>query len=262
VNGRVWIFLMSFLVLTTVHSAHSFATPSTPPDAVPTPGSVPAPVPPAAGTEKPSSPISASGSMSFASRYLFQGIDYSNSKPVLNPEADVSVGPITTKLWMNHDLDLRVSNEFDLSVLHEWKAKKFSFTTGYTYLWYPHREGWNPSQELYLEASRDGVLNPSLSVHYDFDAGKGTYSTLGISHGFERHAGTLTLGANLFYQGHYYGLSGIPATEWNVHFEKSIHHTTLTPSLSRFVTWSNGGFRDASAVKSAWLFSFQVARDF
>jgi hypothetical protein len=48
--------------------------------------------------------------MSFASRYLFQGIDYSNGKPVLNPEADVSAGPISAKLWMNHDLDLGVSN--------------------------------------------------------------------------------------------------------------------------------------------------------
>src|SRR5689334_1654433 len=98
------------------------------------------------------SPISVSGSMSFASRYLFQGIDYSAGNPVLNPEADLSAGPLGAKLWVNHDLDLRVSNEFDFSLLHEWKAKTFSFATGYTYLWYPHREGWLSSQELYLEA--------------------------------------------------------------------------------------------------------------
>ena len=42
-------------------------------------------------------------------------------------------GPLGAKLWVNHDLDLRVSNEFDFSLLHEWKAKKFSFATGYTY---------------------------------------------------------------------------------------------------------------------------------
>jgi hypothetical protein len=200
--------------------------------------------------------------MSFASRYLFQGIDYSNSNPVLDPEADLSAGPISARLWINHDLDLGVSDEFDFSLLHEWKAKKFSFATGYTHLWYPHREGWDPSQELYLEASREGALNPSVSVHYDFDAGMGTYSTFGLSHGFERPAGTLTFGANLFYQGHYYGLSGIPATEWNARFEKSFHGATLTPSLSRFVTWSNGDFRDENAVQSAWVFSFQLARDF
>jgi hypothetical protein len=212
--------------------------------------------------EPPASPISVSGSMSFASRYLFQGIDYSAGKPVVNPEVDLSAGPLGAKLWVNHDLDLRVSNEFDFSLLHEWKAKKFSFATGYTYLWYPHREGWLPSQELYVEASRDGVLNPSVSVHYDFDAGTGSYSTFGLSHGFERKMGTVTLGANLFYQDHYYGLSGFPSSEWNAHFEKTIHHTTITPSISRFVTWANGGFRDANAVSSAWLFSFALARDF
>jgi hypothetical protein len=212
--------------------------------------------------ETPSSPISVSGSMSFASRYLFQGIDYSAGKPVLNPEADLSAGPLGAKLWINHDLDLRVSNEFDFSLLHAWKAKKFSLATGYTYLWYPHREGWIPSQELYLEASRDGVLNPSLSVHYDFDSGTGSYSTFGLSHGFERKMGTITVGTNLFYQDHYYGLSGIPSSEWNVHFEKTLRGTTITPSVSRFVTWTNGDFRDANAVASAWLFSFAVARDF
>ena len=224
----------------------------------PEPSSIPSPPP----AEPPASPISVSGSMSFASRYLFQGIDYSAGKPVLNPEADLSAGPLGAKLWVNHDLDLRVSNEFDFSLLHEWKAKKFSFATGYTYLWYPHREGWIPSQELYVEMSRDGVLNPSLSVHYDFDAGMGTYSTFGLSHGFERKMGTITLGTNLFYQDHYYGLSGIPSSEWNVHFEKTLHGTTLTPSVSRFVTWANGDFRDANAVTGAWLFSFAVARDF
>jgi hypothetical protein len=200
--------------------------------------------------------------MSFNSRYLFQGLDYSNGKPVLNPEADLSLGPIGTKLWMNHDLDLGVSNEFDFSIFHEWKAKAFSFTTGYTYLWYPHREGWDPSQEFYLEASREGSLNPSLSVHYDFDAGVGTYSTFGLSHGFERPVGTFTLGANLFYQDHYYGITGFPSSEWNAHFEKTFHGTTVTPSASRFVTWKNGDFRDENAVKSAWLFALTVGRDF
>ena len=259
-NRRALVLVLSCLSAIAFHSAFCSATPTTPSDAGAS-GTVPGPGVPEA-TEEPSSPLSASGSMSFASPYLFQGNDYSNGKPVLNPEVDLSAGPIGAKLWVNHDLDLRVSNEFDFSLLHEWKTKKFSFTTGYTYLWYPHRDGWDPSQEFYLEASRDGALNPSLSIHYDFDAGMGTYTTFGLSHGFERPIGTFTFGANLFYQGHYYGLSGFPSTEWNVHYEKSFHHNTLTPSVSRFVTWTNGDFRDGNAVKSAWLFAFQVGRDF
>ena len=233
----------------------------------PQPAQTPGAIPPQGTVLEPpatqqASPFAASGSFTFASRYLFQGIDYSNAKPVFNPEADLTAGPLKAKLWINHDLDLGVSNEFDLSVLREWTAKKYSFTTGYTYLWYPHRDGWDPSQELYLEASREGILNPTLSLHYDFDAGMGSYSTFGLSRSIERPFGSVSLGANIFYQDHYYGLSGIPASEWNVHVEKSVKKTTITPSISRFVTWSNGDFRDENAVKSNWLFSLQVAQDF
>jgi len=249
------------LVAALLWTVAASATPATTPDPGETPGTIATP-PAGATSEQPASPFSASGSMAFATRYLFQGIDYSNSKPVLEPEVDLGAGPLKAKLWVNHDLDLHVSNEFDFSIFHEWSAKKFSFATGYTYLWYPHRDGWDPSQELYLELSREGVLNPSLSVHYDFDAGIGSYSTFGLSHGFERPIGTLSLGVNLFYQDHYYGLTGFPSSEWKLNLEKSFKHTTLTPSLSRFVTWANGDFRDENAVRSAWLFSFQIARDF
>ncbi|HMI31554.1 MAG TPA: hypothetical protein VK527_07435 [Candidatus Limnocylindrales bacterium] len=233
------------------------ATPPQTPGAVPAQGTV---LEPPATPQ--ASPFAASGSVTFASRYLFQGIDYSNANPVLNPQADLTAGPLKAKLWINHDLDQGVSDEFDLSVFHEWTASKFSFATGYTYLWYPHRDGWDPSQELYVEGSREGALNPTLSVHYDFDAGMGSYSAFGLSRSIGRSAWGASLGANIFYQDHYYGLSGFPASEWNVHVEKSVKKTTITPSVSRFVTWSNGDFRDENAVKSAWLFTLQIARDF
>jgi len=254
-------FFGLFLMATLLWAVAVSATPTTTPNPADTPGTIETP-PAEAPPEQPASLFSLSGSMAFATRYLFQGIDYSNSKPVLEPEVDLGAGPIKTKLWVNHDLDLHVSNEFDFSVYHEWSAKKFSLATGYTYLWYPNRDGWSPSQELYADVSREGVLNPSLSIHYDFDAGMGSYSTFGLSHGFERPIGTVSLGVNLFYQDHYYGLTGFPSSEWNLHLERSFKHTTLTPSVSRFVTWANGDFRDENAVRSAWVFSFQIARDF
>jgi hypothetical protein len=243
--------------------AHAASAASTP---TPDPTQTPSPAIPGTESEtaenRPASAFAAGGSFSFASRYLFQGIDYSDSKPVLNPQADLTAGPFQARLWMNHDLDQNVSNEFDLSLFHEWSAKKFSFTTGYTYLWYPHREGWDPSQEFYVEASHDGPLSPTLSVHYDFDAGMGSYSTFGVSHSIARRVGTVSFGANLFYQDHYYGLSGFPSSEWNIHLERSLKKITVTPSISRFLTWKNGDFREENVVKSAWLFSFQIAREF
>ena len=225
------------------------------------PGDVPH-MPGAAVEPQPASPFSASGSLTLASKYLFQGIDYSNGKPVLNPEIDLSAGPISATVWACHDIDQHVSNEFDFSLLHDWSAKKFSLTTGYTYLRYPHRDGWNPSQEFYFDLSHEGALNPTLSTHYDFDAGTGTYSTLGISHSFEKPVGAISLGANLFYQYRYYEQTGFPACEWNANLSHSFGKISITPSISRFVTWDNGDFPSKVPVKAAWLFSFKVAQDF
>src|SRR5205085_1450812 len=125
IRRALFSFAFGCLLLSGAAALASAAVPSDPPD----PGTNPS-----TGTsEPPAAPLSVSGSLSFASRYLFQGLDYSAGKPVLNPEVDLSAGPLGAKLWVNHDLDLRVSNEFDFSLLHEWKAKKFSFATGYTY---------------------------------------------------------------------------------------------------------------------------------
>src|SRR6266850_222003 len=179
------------------------------------------------------SPLSASWSLGLASRYIFQGFDYSDGKAVLNPELDLTAGPISAKVWANHNLESGFSDEFDFSVLHEWSIKKFSMDAGYTYFRYPHREGWDPSQELFLDLSQEGWLNKSLSVHYDFDAGMGTYSTLGLNHSVNTSLGTATLGATLFYQGSYYEMTGIPALEANVNFSRDFGKFSVKPSISR-----------------------------
>lgn len=203
-------------------------------------------------------PFSASWSITMASRYIFQGFDYSDGKAVMNPALDLVTGPVTAKVWANHNLDSGLFDEFDFSLVHERSAKHLSFAAGYTYLSYPNREGWDPSQEFFIDLSHDGMLNPSLSVHYDFDAGTGTYSTLRLSHSFETRAGTASLGTNLFYQGSYYGMSGIPSLEGNVNFSHSFGRFSVTPSISRFLTWENGDFRAANALPAEWLFSLQV----
>lgn len=203
--------------------------------------------------------VSASWSVTMASHYIFQGFDYSDGKAVMNPELSLAAGPVIAKVWANHNLDSGLFDEFDFSLLHEWSAKHLSFGAGYTYLNYPNREGWAPSHEFFVDLSREGTLNPSLSVHYDFDAGTGIYSTLGLSHSFESSAGTASLGTNLFYQGSYYGLTGFPSLEGNVNFSHSFGRFSVTPSISRFVTWENGDFRAASTLPSEWLFSVQVA---
>jgi hypothetical protein len=212
--------------------------------------------------EAPSKWYSGSYTVAFASRYLFQGLDYSDGKPVLEPELDFSAGQLTAKCWANHDLNQGVSNEFDLSLEHGWTSGKLSGAVGYTHLHYPHRDGWDPSQEFYVSIAREGKIHTSLAVHYDFDAGTGTYTTLGVNRSVERPFGTVTAGVNLFHQAHYYAATGIPAAELNVNLSKSIGKIALTPSVSRFVTWENGDFRGPLAIASAWVFSLSFAQEF
>jgi hypothetical protein len=205
---------------------------------------------------------SASYSITLASRYLFQGLDYSAGGAVLQPEIDVTMGPLTAKAWANHDLERGVSDEFDFSLEHGWTAGKLSGSAGYTHLHYPHRDGWEPSQELYATFTKEAAVSTTLAVHYDFDAGTGTYSTFGLSRSVESPSGTLSIGANLFYQSGYYDATGIPGAELNLNLSRSIGKFAVTPSVSRFVTWENGDFRGENAVGDAWVFSLSLAQEF
>ncbi len=223
----------------------------------------PAPVPtdPDAPAEHKSW-YSASYTVTLASRYLFQGLDYSAGGVVLEPEIDVTMGPITAKAWANHDLESGVSDEFDFSLEHGWTAGKMSGSAGYTHLHYPHRDGWVPSQEFYATVTREAVVSATASIHYDFDAGTGTYSTFGLSRSIERPFATVSVGGNLFHQSGYYDATGIPGAELNLNLSRSIGKVAVTPSVSRFVTWENGDFRGENAVASAWVFSLSMAQEF
>jgi hypothetical protein len=202
---------------------------------------------------------SGSADLTFASRYLFQGIDYSNGKPVFQPDVTLGYGNFSVSAWGNYDMDWQRFNEFDFTFSYAATYRMLSISAGYVNLIYPNREDWDPSQEFFLDASLEAPLSPSLSCHYDFDAGKGTYASLGIS---EPIRWNTTLGAILYYQNAYYGMTGIPALELNAGFSFPIRSFNCTPAISRLVTWENGDFRNGAGPRDAWLFSLSVSRDF
>ena len=204
-----------------------------------------------------STKLSTSGDLTVASRYLFQGLDYSEGKAVLQPNVVVGLGAFSVVAWGNFQPDLGDVNEIDLSVKYSGSVRRLSISPGYTYLHYPNRVGWAPSQELFVDLGVTAPLSPSLSLHYDFDAGQGLYATLALSH--EVHS-PVSAGVNLFYQSRYYEMTGVPAVELKASAAWSLQTVTVTPSISRFVTWSNGDFREAAAVPSTWYFSINVAR--
>ncbi len=207
----------------------------------------------------PSATVSIGWDVTLASKYLFYGIDYSDGKPVVQPEATFSIKDVSAIFWFNYDLDKKEANEFDLYLQYSREIKDFSLITGYAHYNYPHREEWDPSQEVFIEASCNALLNPSLGVHYDFDAGNGAYFKLGMNHEAGPSLGALSLGINLFYMDNYYENSGFPSMEFNVNKEFSFGSLTITPSVSYFLSWDNGDFRDDNAVSDTWLFSLNIA---
>jgi hypothetical protein len=122
---------------------------------------------------------------------------------------------------------------------------------------YPNREGWAPSQELFADMSLEAPLSPTLSIHGDIDAGDGIYATLGLT---QPIAGVLSAATNVFYQNHYYGMTGVPSVELKMSGAFNYAGMTLTPSLSRFATTDNGDFAEEARIPSGWLFSVNVIR--
>lgn len=223
-------------------------------------------------TEIDNENTSADNSISFgwdvtlASKYIWQGFDYSNGGSVLQPEAHLSANNFSATLWFNHDVDTNKTDEFDLYLQYDRTISNYALSAGYAYYEYPqnepHRDSWESSQELYLDISHSNAFNPSLSIHYDFDVGEGAYYALGVSHDYEAGAGSFALAANLFYHDGYYDVSGIPSFELNASTGFDVGSLTISPSISYFHTWENGDFRGVNAVPDTWLFLVNIARDY
>lgn len=214
----------------------------------------------------PATPISLGWDVTLASKYIWQGFDYSNGGSVLQPEVYLAVDNFSATLWVNYDVDTSKTDELDLYFQYDWSFPSYAVSAGYAYFDYPqnapHRDNWDASQELYLDLSYDNELNPSLSVHYDFDMGEGAYYALGLSHNYELAAANFDVAANLFYHDDYYGVSGIPSAELNASTSFVAGDYSIAPSISYFHTWENGDFRGADAVTDKWLLSINIARDY
>lgn len=196
-----------------------------------------------------------------ASKYLFQGVDYSQGEPVVQPEFALSVRNFSATLWVNHDLQLGDSNEFDFLLSYTRELPGVSLTMGYAHNDYPHR-GWSPSQEVFCEAGLPAAFEPTLAINYDYDQGKGAYATLGTNRQVQSGPLPVTFGASVYYQHEYYGSTGFPAAEFQLSTDLRQGAVLFSPAISRTLTWDNGDFTDTGAVPASWLFSLNVSQAF
>lgn len=227
----------------------------------PSPASAPSVEPGAGGPDslRKEGPVRFEWDATYASWYSFQGFDYSNHRPVLQPELSATMSGFSVGVWGNLDQSQGELNEMDATFRWDGEAGRVSGGLGYVHLQYPNRTGWNPSQELLGEISLDALLQPSASVHWDVDQGRGAYATLGIGGEIPLASTSAVLAAKLYAQDRYYGVTGISALETRAGVRRVWGGMTWEPALSRLWSWENGDLRGPNAIASSWLFSVSVA---
>jgi len=141
------------------------------------------------------------------SQYVFRGFAYSKDSMVVQPSMTVGYKDFSFNLWGNVDTDRWNSGsgqatnswtETDMTMSYAWAMGPVNFSTGYIY--YVLDDSVNSTQEVYLSATLDTLLKPTLKIYRDIDHFAGWYLTLGVSHSVPiTEAINLDLGAQVSY---------------------------------------------------------------
>jgi hypothetical protein len=128
--------------------------------------------------------VSASGDMGFFSKYVWRGFELSKDSLVIQPSATIGYGGFAMNLWGNLDTDQDADgenafNETDLTLSYDFEVGPAAMSAGYIYY---GLDGLDDTAEIYVSASFDTILAPTLSIYRDIDSLEGWYVKLGVSH--------------------------------------------------------------------------------
>ncbi|HMK50526.1 MAG TPA: hypothetical protein VK435_10775 [Thermodesulfovibrionales bacterium] len=147
---------------------------------------------------------SGSASVDVMSNYVWRGQKLSNSW-VVQPSVAITYGAFGANIWANYDSDSKIDEgdghgevtETDITLTYTRSIDKWTFGAGYIYY---ALDAANDTQEVYLSASYDTLLKPTLTVYYDYDEGQGAFIVASIGHSLELIKNTtLNLGASASY---------------------------------------------------------------
>ena len=139
------------------------------------------------------------------SQYVWRGFAYSKDSIVVQPSMTVGYKGFSANLWGNLDTDRWNDNgqdsnswtETDLTMAYGWAMGPVNFSAGYIYY---ALDAATDTQEVFLSATLDTLLSPTLKVYRDIDHYAGWYTTLGVSHSLPvKDDIVLTLGAQVSY---------------------------------------------------------------
>jgi hypothetical protein len=119
------------------------------------------------------------------SKYIWRGSVLTDG-PVFQPSATLETGDLTLSAWFNVDLDdanemENELSEIDLSAEYAWAYESFNMGAGIIYYTYPDTD-LEDSSEVYTTVGMDVVLEPSVTLFYDFMEADGLYASFDIGH--------------------------------------------------------------------------------
>jgi hypothetical protein len=139
-------------------------------------------------------------SLDYSSQYIWRGAVMTDES-VFQPSATLSAGNLTVGIWGNMDLghssrdglnsgreDSGNFTEIDYSI--DWSApipgvEGLGYSLGAIRYDFPQFAGNPTTAEFYGGLNLDVLLNPSVTVYYDFDAVNSTYVSFGLGHSFD-----------------------------------------------------------------------------
>jgi len=107
-------------------------------------------------------------------KYMWRGFNVSNSQPVLQMGADVSVSGFTVSYWTNTDLSGPTHDEVsetDIVFDYTFNAGELVSVSVGDITYQLNAPG--STHELYLGVGLDTILAPSFTAYYDWDASSG-----------------------------------------------------------------------------------------
>ncbi|MFH2045609.1 MAG: hypothetical protein ABIK92_10735 [Pseudomonadota bacterium] len=136
--------------------------------------------------------VSGSASVGIFNKYVFRGYELSKDSAIIQPALEASYKGFSASLWGNIDTnenatqsfvpdiaDEQSFNETDLTLSYTYEIDKLALTGGY--IFYSTRYA-DQTEEIFLSASLDVLLCPTLAVYRDINEYSGTYINFSLSH--------------------------------------------------------------------------------
>lgn len=202
-------------------------------------------------------------------KYLWRGFDLSGDADyVFQYGSDLSAKGFTLSWWGNHNTDTGNLDEVDVTLDYTYDINDLVSVSVGNILY--DVDGAEDTNELYAGVSLSTILEPSLTVYYDYDEFDGSvYTVLSVGHSLDLAKGlSLSLGASASYYYMDASLTGTKDEDFlhNAEFSLGLDYAvndqvTISPSLLYSAPLSNDA-EDIAGIDDEFTGGVAVALSF